>query len=249
MKRLIAFVLSIVVTASIPAFGGSVKHILVFGDSNSWGWTPVATGFPTARLDPAIAWPGVMAKALGAAYNVSVDALSGRTVDVDYPTALGSVPGPAFNGKTAFPAAIAREMPLDLVVIMLGTNDVRLDLHRTPDQIAAGLRQLSDLVDRSAGGVLTIYPAPKVLIVVPPALGDTSRTPINQVMAGAAAKSLALPAAVETAFKGSKTAIFDATKVVTVHGVDGVHLTEADHADLGKALAEEVRLVLQREQP
>lgn len=245
MFRMIAFVFLLAFTSQGPAFAETTKHILVFGDSNSWGWTPVSTGFPTVRLDTSKSWPGVMEKSLGASYSVSVDALSGRTVDVDYPAALGSVPGTGFNGKTALPAAIAREMPLDLIVIMLGTNDVRSDLNRSPEQIAAGLRQLTELVAASAGGVFTSYPAPKVLIVVPPAVADTSRTPINQVMAGASAKSLALPAAVRAALQGTNAAVLDGTKVVTVHGIDGVHLNEADHAVLGKALAEDVRRVLE----
>lgn len=244
MLRMIAFVCLIAFGVNTPAFADSTKHVLVFGDSNSWGWTPVATGFPTVRLDASKAWPGVMEKQLGASYSVSLDALSGRTVNVDYPAALGSVPGTGFNGKTALPAAIAREMPLDLVIIMLGTNDVRSDLNRSPKEIAAGLRQLSDLVTSSAGGVFTTYPAPKVLIVAPPAVGDTSNTPIDQVMSGASAKSLALPAAIDAALQGSKATLYDASKIVRVHGIDGVHLTEADHVLLGKALADEVRLVL-----
>ena len=159
--------------ASSPAPAQTPAHVLVYGDSNSWGWTPQATAFPTQRLPFGQRWPDVMAARLGSKVVVSVDALSGRTVDMDYPEPVGSVPGADFNGARFLPAAIAREMPIDLVVVMLGTNDLRSDLDRTPDQIAGGVRRLVDLVRGSAGGVLTTYPAPRVLIVAPP----TSKTP------------------------------------------------------------------------
>jgi lysophospholipase L1-like esterase len=135
-------------------------------------------------------------------------------------------------------------MPLDLVVIMLGTNDVRSDLKRTPQQIAEGLARLVDVVQGSAGGVLTPYPAPHVLVIVPPRLQDTSRTPINGVMQGARAKSQALADAVSAVLEGRRVPVVDASRFVTIHGVDGVHMTETDHRTLGQAISEEVRRAL-----
>ncbi len=232
------------VTFTTPVRAEEPKRVLVFGDSNSWGWTPEPNGFPTVRLKVGERWPDVMAKRLGAGVAVTVDALSGRTVDVSYPGPLGTVPGGQLNGLSTLPAAIAREMPLDLVVIMLGTNDLRPDLNRTPEQIAAGLRGLAETVRGSAGGVLTSYPAPPVLVVVPPYVEDTSRTPISSVMDGSQAKSRALMAAVTATFTGTDTPIVDASRFITVHGVDGVHLTRSDHKALGEALAGEVSRVL-----
>lgn len=219
-------------------------RILVFGDSNSWGWTAQASGFPTARLDAGLPWPDVMANRLGTGFVVSVDALSGRTTNVDYAEPVGTVPGNGFNGARALPAAIAREMPVALVLIMLGTNDVRSDLDRTPAQIAAGLRTLVETVRNAAGGVLTSYPAPRVLVVVPPHIQDTSRTPIGGIMAGAQEKSRALAEAARAALSGVDVPVFDAASVVTISGIDGVHMTPADHQALGEAMAAEIRRVL-----
>jgi lysophospholipase L1-like esterase len=232
-----------------PADARPPAHVLVYGDSNSWGWTPEPTAFPTERLARGERWPDVMAARLGRGAIVSVDALSGRTVDVDYPEAVGTVPGRDFNGARFLRVAIARELPLDLVVIMLGTNDVRADLDRTPKQIAAGIRTLVDIVRSSAGGVLTDYPAPRVLVVIPPHVEDTSKTPIGGVMAGAQDKSRALAAAVTQALAGTDTPVFDASTVVRVHGVDGVHMTAADHRVLGDAVAAVVKRLLARPVP
>jgi lysophospholipase L1-like esterase len=107
------------------------RNILVFGDSNSWGWAPVLAGAPTTRYPAQSRWPNVMAKTLGAKATVTIDALSGRTVDQDLPSAVGVLPSGDFNGRRAFPASLARELPLDMVIIMLGTNDLRSDIGRT----------------------------------------------------------------------------------------------------------------------
>jgi lysophospholipase L1-like esterase len=226
------------------AFAQPPKHVLVYGDSNSWGWMPQQTGAPSVRYNYGERWPDVMAKKLGADFVVSVDALPCRTVDLDYAQPQGNVPGDQLNGLRTLPAAIAREMPVDIVVIMLGTNDVRSDFNQTPEEIAAGIKKLVDAVHASKGGVFTTYPAPQVLIVVPPYVEDTSKTPFDAVMNGAQAKSRRLAAAVVTVLQGTDATVVDAGNLVTAHGIDGIHLTIADHKAFGEKLAAEVRRAL-----
>jgi len=211
------------------ALAQTPANVLIYGDSNSWGWVPQLTAFPTLRLERGKRWPDVMAARLGPNAVVSVDALSGRTVDVDYTEAVGTVPGADFNGARSLPSAIGREMLLSLVVIMLGTNDARSDLNRTPEQFASGLRRLVDVVRSSAGGVLTTYPAPRVLVVLPPHVEDTSKMPIGGVMEGAQTKCRALAAATRAALAGTNTPVFDASSAVRVRGIDGVRMTAEDH--------------------
>jgi lysophospholipase L1-like esterase len=185
-----------------------------------------------------------MANSLGSRFLVSVDALSGRTVNVDYPENIGTLPGADFNGARFLPSAVARELPLGLVIIMLGTNDARSDLDRSPHQIADGIFQLTELVKGSTGGVMTNYPAPRVLVVVPPHIEDTSNTPIGGVMEGAREKSQQLAEAVRIALINSNTPVFDASTVVRIGGIDGIHMTEIDHQRLGEALAVEVSTLM-----
>lgn len=243
-RVVLAIGLVLALLSGAPALAQTSRTVLVYGDSNSWGWIPQPNAFPTIRLPRGERWPDVMASQLGPKIVVTVDALSGRTVDVDYPERVGTVPGADFNGARSLPAAIAREMPLDAVVIMLGTNDVRSDLNRTPQQIAAGIRGMVDTVAGSAGGVLTNYPAPRVLIVIPPYIEDTTRTPIGGVMIGAQDKSRRLADAVRAVLGGTDASIFDASTVVRVNGIDGVHMTAGDHRALGEAMATEVRRLL-----
>jgi lysophospholipase L1-like esterase len=143
------------------------RRTLVFGDSISWGWIPTEKGFPTERYQDAERWPTIMAEALGPGYRVSVNAVSGRTTDVDYAEGLGTLSGADFNGLKALPDAIAAEMPLDLVIVFLGTNDLRTDVGRTPREIAVGAMRVAALAAKSTG-VLTTYAPPRVLVIVPP---------------------------------------------------------------------------------
>jgi lysophospholipase L1-like esterase len=222
-------------------------RILVYGDSNSWGWSPVETGFPAERYPDAVRWPGVLEAGLamaGVEATVVVDALSGRTVATAYPEPQNGIEGAAFAGLPDVAAAAAAELPLDLVIVMLGTNDARSDLGLRPEDVGRDVAALVSRVSELNGGVFTPYPAPAVLVVAPPAIGDTSRTPIAGVMEDGPAHSNAIADAIVVAGAAGGFPVFDARTVVTVRGVDGVHLTAEDHAALGHALTPVVASML-----
>ena len=103
----------------------STKRILVYGDSNSfgWAWSPEKDIY---RLPIDRIWPQVMAQKLGPDYEVEVNALGGRTVKRDQKDGNGtdkSLSGKLFNGMVSLPAVLSENLPLDLVIVMLGTND------------------------------------------------------------------------------------------------------------------------------
>jgi lysophospholipase L1-like esterase len=143
-------------------------------------------------------------------------------------------------------AAAAAELPLDLVIVMLGTNDARSDLDVPPRDAGRDVAALVARLEALNGGVSTPYPAPAVLVVAPPAIGDTSRTPIAGVTEDGATRSDAIADAIVAAGVTAGFPVFDARAVVTVHGVDGVHLTAQDHAALGQALIPVVAPLLDR---
>jgi lysophospholipase L1-like esterase len=194
MRATIAIAASLVASAAFAE-----PRILVFGDSNSWGWSPVASGFPAERYADDVRWPGVLSAELarsGLAATVVVDGLSGRTVATAYPEPQNGIDGASFAGLPFVAAAVAAELPLDLVVVMLGTNDARSDLALTPQDVASDLAALVARINALNGGVMTPYPVPSVLVVAPPAVGDTSRTPIAGVMEDGAARSNAIANAI-----------------------------------------------------
>ena len=99
------------------------KRVLVYGDSLSWGWVPQATFIPAERFPPEGQWPRVMAVALGDGFEVVIDALPGRVTDRGDPL-VPQLGGAGLDGLAYLPAALGAHAPLDLVVLMLGSNDL-----------------------------------------------------------------------------------------------------------------------------
>ncbi|MDT5178861.1 MAG: hypothetical protein QOJ95_3059 [Mycobacterium sp.] len=216
----------------------SDKTVLCFGDSLTWGWVPAAETAPTERFAPDVRWTGVLAENLGDGYSVIEEGLSARTTNVDDPT------DPRLNGAAHLPITLASHLPLDLVVIMLGTNDTKAYFHRTPTDIAVGMSLLAGQVLGSAGGVGTIYPAPQVLVVAPPPLAAMPDPWFQRIFEGGREKSAALADTYHALSNFMKIPFFAAGSVISTDGSDGVHFTEQNNRDLGTALAAEVRRLL-----
>ncbi|MGJ5133478.1 SGNH/GDSL hydrolase family protein [Bradyrhizobium oligotrophicum] len=210
------------------------KRILCFGDSLTWGWVAVPEGAPTTRFPYAERWTGAMAAKLGPDYEIIEEGLSARTTAVDDPT------DPRLNGSSYLPSALASHLPLDLVIIMLGTNDTKSYLRRTPYEIAVGMSKLVGQVLTSGGGVGTLYPAPRVLIVAPPPLARLPDPWFQGMFEGGREKTVELANQYRALAAFMKVDFFDAGSVISTDGVDGIHFTARNNADLGSALAEKV---------
>lgn len=221
---------------------GATKRIMVYGDSNTWGYVPVESG-PTTRYPADVRWPGVLQAALGPDYEVIDEGLSARTTDLPDPT-LPQISGAGLDGSAYLPAAIATHLPLDLVVIMLGTNDVKKMFNRSPLRIALGVGKLADIVAQTKGGVGTSYPAPKVLILCPPPLGTVAPPERAERFAGGVEKSKALPAYYEAIATAAGADFLDVGKLTATDGVDGIHFTATAHAAIGNGVAEKIRTIL-----
>lgn len=182
---------------------------------------------------------------LGSDYETVVDALSGRTTDAPDPGA--PMGGAALDGSAYLPAAIAAHFPLDLVVIMLGTNDTKAVFKRSPFQIALGAGKLVGIVQSSGrmfGGGGYSYPAPKVLLVAPPPL--RKQTVLGEVFEGdvGVERSKGVAAAYRKIAEAAGASFFDAGSVIQTDGSDGVHFAGETQRKLGEALAEQVRMTL-----
>ncbi len=209
------------------------RRILCFGDSNTWGFVPVATP-PSTRYAAEHRWPIVMRQALGGA-EVIEEGLNGRTTDTPDP-ANPLLGGAGLDGSAYLPACLASHLPLDAVVIMLGTNDTKPHLGRTPARIAQGAKRLLDIVRTLDGGVGTSYPNPHLLLVCPPPLGNFSAAFV-EMFAGAVEKSRLLPPLYEAAARAAGAAFLDAGRFISTDGIDGVHLSAEMQRRLGEAVA------------
>ncbi|MGY4503223.1 lysophospholipase L1-like esterase [Bradyrhizobium sp. GM24.11] len=210
------------------------KRILCFGDSLTWGWVAVPEGSPTTRFPYAERWTGAMAAKLGADYEIVEEGLSARTTSIDDPV------DPRLNGSAYLPSALASHLPLDLVIIMLGTNDTKSYFRRTPYEIAVGMSKLVGQVLASGGGVGTIYPAPKVLIVSPPPLAKLPDPWFQGMFEGGHEKTIELANQYRALAAFLKVDFFEAGSVISTDGVDGIHFTAKNNVDLGMALAGKV---------
>jgi len=214
------------------------KSILCYGDSLTWGWIPVSEGAPTLRYPYKERWTGAMAAELGESYHIVEEGLSARTTSLDDPN------DPRLNGSAYLPAALASHLPLDLVIVMLGTNDTKSYFHRTPYEIANGMAKLVGQIYASGGGVGAAYPAPKILVVAPPPLAPMPHPFFEGMFEGGREKTAALAAQYKAMADFMKVDFFNAGSVISTDGCDGIHFTAENNITLGKALAQKVIEIL-----
>lgn len=212
-----------------------MRTIVCFGDSNSYG-TP---GMPHpdfwGRFGPDERWPGVLRQALGPEYSVVEEALPGRTTVHDDP-----IEGADKNGLKALPMVLGSHRPIDLMVIMLGTNDLKARFAVTPSDIASSLGVLVRTVQASPAGPDSR--APKLLVVAPAVIAEVGF--MAGLFAGGAEKSRGLGAAIAAVMDRLGTPYLDAAPLIHSDPTDGIHLTVDQHAILGRAVAERVGALL-----
>ena len=227
------------VEASSP---GETRNILVYGDSITWGWVPTAPIVPTVRHAEEDRWPTITGTALGTGYNVITEGLSGRTTNVEDPTAPGLM-----NGADYLDAALMSHEPIDLVVIMLGTNDTKTYLDRSPLEIGLGMGELANLAQEGSGLGWYAYDRPQVMLISPPPLGDAIDPAAAEDFRGSDEKITVLPDVYARIAEAAGAHFFDAASVVEKDevGTDGIHLLVQGNRDLGEAVAAEIREILE----
>src|SRR5260370_15072929 len=197
MKRL-SYAFAVLVLAG-SCYAGPFR-IVAYGDSITYGWLPNPNP-PSARYSPDDRCPGALQKELGTNYQVIVERLDVRTTDALDP---GSpINGAHVDGSAYLQACLASHLPVDLVIIMLGTNDLKPVFDRTPLRIAIGAAHLIDLVNTLNGGVGTTYKNPKVLLICPPPLNpEIEKGPVfGEMFKGGLEKSQKLPELYEAVAK------------------------------------------------
>ena len=121
----------------------SIKNILCFGDSNTWGFVPGAFDPETLymkRYSILERWPGQLRDILGADYHIIEEGLNGRTTNVEYPDLSGR------SGTSYILPCLYSHCPLDLVIISLGINDIKVIFDRTMMEISEGMPELINLI-------------------------------------------------------------------------------------------------------
>lgn len=209
--------------------------ILVYGDSNVWGYVPGS--YDEKRLHGKQhpkdqRWTSVLDNQLSFA-DVVVDGLNGRTTAFDDTYANK----PYRNGLRSLPEAIDKYIPIDLIVLALGINDLKIQQEKSVDEITAGMQKLIREVDNSkssSGGN-----SPRVLVVAP--------QPIEYGYSSlyfdgcSVAKSHDLPAAYETVAIEEGADFLNSANEIASSKVDGIHLDSEEHFKLGCIVADKIK--------
>jgi len=215
-----------------PHFGRQkgMKRILCYGDSNTYGCTSIFTEGGPGRLDENHRWPCLLQKELGADYEIIEEGLNGRTTAYDDPER------PDRNGAQYLPSCVDKHMPLDLVIITLGTNDAKRGFNLTSDDTARGMRKLVEIVrGRTAGR------EPAILIVSPVPMAERSLADPVNTEPDSLRKTREYAAKYEALAKELGCAFMDLNGIACTELADGIHLSEKAHAAAAAAYAEKIR--------
>ena len=211
-----------------------MRTIVCYGDSNTWGHDPVSG----ERLPVDRRWPGVLQRELAEGFRVVEEGLGGRTTAWDDP-----IEGEDRNGRMYLMPCLESHRPIDLVAIMLGTNDLKRRFNLSASDIAQSALSLARIAARSATGPGGSNP--RVLVLAPPPivqLGD-----LAGMFEGAEAKSRQFSHYYRLFADRHDIPVLDTGEIIVSSPLDGIHLEAEQHDKLGKAVAAFVRLILAAE--
>jgi len=204
-----------------------MKTILCYGDSNTWGYNPSTKD----RYDRDERWPGVLRNELGGEYLVIEEGLNGRTTVWDDP-----IEGYK-SGKEYLIPCLETHKPIDLVIIMLGTNDLKKRFSLSAFDIAEGAGVLVRIVQKSETG--PDDKAPEVLLLAPPSVARL--TEFADMFEDSEDKSKKFSQQYRRVAEELRCELLDTVGVIVSSDIDGIHFEVEEHEKLGKAVAARVR--------
>ena len=207
-----------------------MKNILFYGDSNTWGFDPGTT----LRYPYQLRWTTICASLLGDGYNCIPAGMNGRTTSFDDPV-KGSR-----NGLKGLDYELQTHKPLDLIVVMLGTNDLK---YTDAEGSAAGMEQLVERIlsaNERYNLSSPVFPAEGTpIFLISPILlrahvGEREEDLTDSVRLSGLYRAIA---------EKHQLSFMDAAQYVEPSSVDGVHLGADGHKKLGEAIAARIRVL------
>lgn len=209
-----------------------MKRVMIYGDSNSWGYPADGSGVRMVAR-----WPVVMLRHMSDVELIEEN-LPGRTTVHDDAEHMGETN----NGLRYIEVALRSHAPLDAVVILLGTNDLKARFQPDADRIAANVGKLVQAI-RRFGGASSVWddPAiPPVYLMCPHVLSARADDPEWERVEewqGAREASMDLWPAFQKLGEEMGLPVFNADTFVEGGASDPIHWTEASHLRLGQAVA------------
>lgn len=208
-----------------------VQTLLCYGDSNTHGTLPLKELGESSRLAASERWPGVVRAALGTGWTVIEEGLPGRTTVHDDP-----IEGACKNGAIGLDIALHTHKPIDVLIIMLGTNDLKQRFSKPASDIALSIKKLIEMARGGPTG--RIGDCPTILVVAPPPITESGV--LATMFGGGAEKSLGLAEGYRVVAGQLGCACLNAGEHVTSSHIDGVHYDAPEHVRLGAAIAAKV---------
>lgn len=204
------------------------KHIVCFGDSNTHGYCTKTNG----RFSEDERWTSLLGRYLGDDYLICEEGLSGRTTVFEDPLFEG------LNGLSAIFQSLMTHEPVDLLILMLGTNDTKERFSSNAENIAKGMERLT----RKALSVTDAWHhGPRILLIAPAPIEEGYETTFiaDEMGKGCVEKSRALALYYEDIAKRLGIYFLDASTIpgIHMHPKDHMHLDLNSHMLLAKKLA------------
>lgn len=203
-----------------------MANILIYGDSNSHGTKPLKVLGGFDRYGAQARWPEVMAGRLGPGHNVICEGLPGRTTVFNDP-----IDGGNRNGAEVLPAVLLSHVPLDLVIVMLGTNDLK-------PRFATSAFDIGRSVERLLHDTRAVLPDVALMAVAPAPVREAGV--LAGAFAGAELRQVGMTGQIREAAERMGATFVDAGAHVAVSEVDGVHWEAEAHVRFGAIMAEAV---------
>ncbi|MBQ8306155.1 MAG: hypothetical protein IJX90_08070 [Blautia sp.] len=217
-----------------------MKHILIYGDSNTFGCNPAASDGKdpneNLRYEPENRWPYILRDKLGVDYEVIDEGLPGRTAALDEPFK------PFRKGTGTFVAIAQSHYPVDLLIFLLGVNDLKFAFHE--QDVQKSMEALLQIAmnpftwDRQS--------VPKILLIAPPALADPIRESCFYGMFRE--EHVAMSKKVAPLYKDLAEEygceFMDAGTIIEASPIDCVHFTREGHHVLAEAVEKRIREIL-----
>ncbi len=200
-----------------------MKRILCFGDSNTWGYAPKQKPIP--RLDEESRWTGLLQKKLGSEWKVIEFGLCGCTSGF-----ANEVHGINVNAHILYPAVLFANLPVDIVCIMLGTNDLKTTLGWKSGDTAKNL-------DLLISTTKSMSPNAKIVLISPIILQKGIEN-FDGFDKSAVEKSILCAKEVADLAYRRKILLFDTNVFIHELCADGCHFTPASHKAFGNAMAD-----------
>ncbi|RLQ87881.1 SGNH/GDSL hydrolase family protein [Notoacmeibacter ruber] len=205
-----------------------MKTILAFGDSLTWGFDgPTRTRHPFEKR-----WPNVLQSELGGGFHVIAEGLNGRTTGYDDHLADCDR-----NGARILPTLLHSHAPLDLVILFLGTNDLKPFTGAGARGAAMGMGRLVEQVRHHAWSAVDDAREPAIMIIAPPAIQKPDDPDYGDTFADAIEDSKSFARRYEDLALERDCYFFDAGAIAKTDPHDGIHLDAENTAALGRALA------------